>query len=363
MQCGIMRIEKRSRQAVPRLEAEANRTKRQHEESGLEFVRSDIDWNKTDENIRLVSTEGWYKAVKHKCEETGARLRSDSIVILDGLYTASPEFFSGKSRGEIEQYFRDCLQFHIKTYCHGDESLILNAVVHLDEATPHMQVASVPLVERTNGKYALSAKEVCGGPADYRRRQEEFFVGVSSRYGLDRGERSDPAHRRDHLDVQQYKLKQDAKRLAEADRALQARSFAQEALKKTARPEVPIQAKPVRGLFKGSDEVQISAADFERAKSALAYSECSKHYERAVAEMQRAMNDYAAGPRAQAERSLLVAMERDKNKQLEKLLKLTMEQSDKYEALRRGFPEEVERMEQELARAQNRTRTEPELGL
>lgn len=187
---GIMRVEKRGRADVYGIQLEANRTVEQHEK-GLDFDKSDIDWNKTRDNIFLIQTEHWNKAItkvtKQIESETGKKTRKDAVVLLDGLFTASPEFFEGKTTQEIKKYFEDCLDFYVKEYCQGDKTRVLNAVIHLDETTPHMQVASIPVYTSESGN-RLNAKIIMGNKTDYRKRQDRFFDAVSCKYGLERGE-------------------------------------------------------------------------------------------------------------------------------------------------------------------------------
>ena len=187
---GIMRVEKRGRADVYGIQLEANRTV-EHHEKALEFDKSDSDWGQTDDNIFLVQTEQWNreitKAIKQIETESGKKTRKDAVVLLDGLFTASPEFFEGKTTQEIKMYFEDCLDFYVKEYCQGDETRVLNAVIHLDETTPHMQVASIPVYTSESGN-RLNAKIIMGNKTDYRKRQDRFFEAVSEKYGLERGE-------------------------------------------------------------------------------------------------------------------------------------------------------------------------------
>lgn len=183
---GIMRIEKRGRAAVHGLQLEANRTKEDHER-GRDFDRSDIDWTLTGENMHLIKCENWNTEITKQIKEAGVKERKDSIVMLDGVYTATGEFFEGMSPKELYDFFDKCLEFHVKEYCQGDWNRVINAVIHLDETTPHMQVASVPIIEDEKGKH-LSAKMIMGNRSEYRQRQDRFFDEVSKAYGLDRGE-------------------------------------------------------------------------------------------------------------------------------------------------------------------------------
>ena len=186
MAYAIMRVEKRNRSAVHALQLEATRKSEDHD-NGRDFDRSDIDWNKTDENIRLIETQNWNSEITRQIKENGVRERKDSIVMIDGVYTASPEFFEGKSDKEIRDFFEECLDFHINNYCQGDKSRMLSAVIHLDETTPHLQVASVPLIFDEKGAH-LSAKRLMGDRNTYRARQDRFWAQIGAKRGLERGE-------------------------------------------------------------------------------------------------------------------------------------------------------------------------------
>lgn len=198
----IMRVEKRKRKALYGLQIEANRTFADHAK-GRDFAASDIQWALTDFNIFLVKSENWGKAVTAALKDADVQERKNSVVLLDGFYGASSDWFADKSMDEIVDYFRDCLAFHERTY-----GKVLNAVIHVDEKTVHMSCCSIPLLEDENGRSRLSAKDIMGGRDDYRRRQNEFYEQVGKPRGMERGENHDPAHTREHLTVQAYKNQQ-----------------------------------------------------------------------------------------------------------------------------------------------------------
>lgn len=203
--CGIMRVEKRKMWDVTGIEMEANRTK----ETAVKFGNSDIDISKTDSNVFFKKRYDWHKAIDELLKANNLKKRKDSVVLLDGLYTASPDFFKNKSDYEIQNYFQDCLDFHINTYCDGDKNLLINAVIHLDETTPHMQVASVPIKRDLDSKAHLSAKLIMGNKKDYRDRQNAFYLNVTKEYGLDRGEiKKNPQEIKKHVHKRQWELKQ-----------------------------------------------------------------------------------------------------------------------------------------------------------
>ena len=221
---GIMRVEKRGRADVYGIQLEANRTVEQHEK-GLDFDKSDIDWNKTRDNIFLIQTEHWNKEItkvtKQIESETGKKTRKDAVVLLDGLFTASPEFFEGKTTQEIKKYFEDCLDFYVKEYCQGDETRVLNAVIHLDEATPHMQVASIPVYTSESGN-RLNAKIIMGNKTDYRKRQDRFFDAVSCKYGLERGEPASAVNDKVHTTKREWQAATQEEAIAKNNQVLTA---------------------------------------------------------------------------------------------------------------------------------------------
>ena len=193
---GIMRIEKRKAQDCFGIEQENNRV----QDKQKKFVASDINWALTDKNYHFVKTDKWKKTIDKTLADKGIiKYRKDAVLLLDGVYTASPDFFVGKTDDEIRQYFADCLDYHSKNY-----GVVINAVVHLDERTPHLHVASIPILEQ-EGKYKLCAKEIMRNKAAYHKRQDDFYVQVSQKYGLERGEIQSPEHQRTHLDSLQYK--------------------------------------------------------------------------------------------------------------------------------------------------------------
>lgn len=200
MAFGIHRVEKAKAGDLYGLELEANRT----DKDKHNFPKSNIDWERTKYNYYFEKTDDWETAIPRIIKEHGITktIRKDAVLMIDGLYTASPEWFEGKTPEEIKEYFRECLDFHRAHY-----GVVFNAVVHMDEGTPHMAVASVPLVKNEDGSYTLSAKKLLGGRVDFHEKQDDFYNDVSKSRGLERGEIVTPEARREHLDVLDYKLK------------------------------------------------------------------------------------------------------------------------------------------------------------
>lgn len=187
----VMRIEKRKRQDVSGIQRENNRTAAEY--------NNQVNRERSGLNLQLIQSDNWMQDIKAEIERAGARTRSNSVIALDTLYTASPTFFEGKTQKQTEDFFRDCLQFHQRQFGH-----IISAVIHYDETTPHLHVVSVPLT--ADGR--LSAREIVGNKQNLSRLQDEFFEQVGRGYGLERGTRSDGQEKRKHISAQEKRMQE-----------------------------------------------------------------------------------------------------------------------------------------------------------
>ena len=256
----IHRVEKRKKSAVFGLQIEANRTKDDHEK-GRNFDKSDIDWERTKLNqfFKGLHCENWSEGISQELKKAGITKapKSNAVVLLDGLYTASPEWFEGKSKAEIIDFFKDCLKFHIQHY-----GKPLNAVIHWDEKSPHLAVASVPIIEAEQGA-KLCAKEIMGGRADYRARQDQFFEQVAKSRGFERGERSDPKHKKKHLSVQDYKKQQNEAQISAQERVLEKNRAEYQAIQKNLSESRVELDKAQEKLFAIEEKVQVKTSQWK----------------------------------------------------------------------------------------------------
>ena len=208
----IMHTEKRHATDAHGISAENNR----EAEKEKDFPASDINWKKTGDNIYFKKSDNWLADIKKELHAHGInKWRKDAVMFLDTVYSASPEFFAGKSKKEIEAYFRNCLAFNEREY--GAHTI--NAVIHLDETTPHMHVICVPIAEKkpkiekdenglikpTKKEYTLSSKKVVGNKVQMRNAQTHFYNQVGREWGLERGQTNDPERNRKHLNSLEYK--------------------------------------------------------------------------------------------------------------------------------------------------------------
>ncbi|MCD8181389.1 MAG: plasmid recombination protein [Firmicutes bacterium] len=192
-QYGILRFAKYKGPEIGHIEAHNERTKEKYASN------PDVNTDKSKYNFHLVKPKRKYRAEAEKqIAEKGCRTRSDSVRVVEALITASPDFFKGKKRAEIKEYFAYALEF-IKA--HQDERTIISAVVHMDEKTPHMHLCFVPITE--DGR--LSAKDIVGNKKKLTWWQDEFWKHMVKKYPtLERGE-SASITGRDHIPPRVFK--------------------------------------------------------------------------------------------------------------------------------------------------------------
>lgn len=256
----IHRVEKCKKTAVFGLQIEANRTVDDHEK-GRNFDKSDIDWERTklNQHFKGLHCQNWSEGISQELKKAGITKapKSNAVVLLDGLYTASPQWFEGKSKAEIIDFFKDCLKFHIQHY-----GIPLNAVIHWDEKSPHLAVASVPILETSQGA-KLCAKEIMGGRADYRARQDQFFEQVAKSRGFERGERSDPKHKKKHLSVQDYKKQQNEAQISAQERVLEKNRAEYQTIQKNLSESRVELDKAQEKLFAIEEKVQVKTSQWK----------------------------------------------------------------------------------------------------
>ena len=176
-QYAILRFAKYKGPEIGHIEAHNERTKEKYASN------PDVDTGRSHLNFHLVPPERKYRAEAEKqIAAAGCRTRSDSVRVVEALVTASSEFFKGKKKSEVKDYFTEALDF-IQKYQSKDT--IISAVVHMDEKTPHMHLCFVPLTEDKR----LSAKEIVGNKKKLTWWQDEFWKHMVKKYpDLERGE-------------------------------------------------------------------------------------------------------------------------------------------------------------------------------
>ena len=111
---------------------------------------------------------------------TQEKVRSNAVLAVEYLVTASPEDMHAKTREQQDAYFADALEW-LKAK-HGAENVVY-AGIHRDETTPHMYAYVVPIDER--GK--LNCRAFLGGAKALSKMQTDFAEQVGQQHALARG--------------------------------------------------------------------------------------------------------------------------------------------------------------------------------
>mgnify|MGYP002517399319 CR=1 FL=1 len=209
MSFAICRVQKMGKGSVKGIQIHDTR------QQGLSHTNPDIDWERSKLNYDLhpAQNNNYNQAVKERIEQLKLKraVRKDAVVMAQVLVTSDNAFFRGLSEAEQKRFFQDSYDFLANRY--GAENVI-SATVHLDEQTPHLHFNFVPVT--ADGR--LSAKAVLTRQA-LIEQQDMFISSVGSKYGLQRGVRSD--ERREHLDTADYKLKTALERTQQAEAQLE----------------------------------------------------------------------------------------------------------------------------------------------
>lgn len=207
----IMRTEKRKRTDLGGIQRENTRTATEYNNR----VNPGMDVF----NVTLKESSNWLQDIDNEIRAAGAKSRSNSVLALDTIYTASPEFFQGKTNQQNDDFFKDCLQFHQEHFGH-----IISAVIHYDETTPHLHVISVPLTK--DGR--LSARDVIGNKSKMSKTQDSFFEQVGRGYGLARGIHMDGQEKKQHISAQEHELREIKQEIAREKEHLEAIEHSEE---------------------------------------------------------------------------------------------------------------------------------------
>lgn len=161
----------------------------------------DIDYSKSEQNYDLLNQQKirYESTIKQEISERVKRKpRANSVVLSEFVVTASPDYMHSLSFEEQKRYFESSLEFIQKRY--GKQNT-LYAMVHMDEATPHMHIGVMPITEdnRLSAKDMFTRKELISLQQDFPMEMRE------KGFDVERGEGS----KKKHLSPQAFKEKQD----------------------------------------------------------------------------------------------------------------------------------------------------------
>lgn len=254
----IMRTEKRKKSDLSGIQKENTRTATEYNNKvspGMDIF-----------NVTLKESNDWLQDINREIQAAGAKARSNSVMALDTIYTASPQFFQERTNAENDKFFQDCLKFHNEHFGH-----IISAVVHYDETTPHLHIISVPLTQ--DGR--LSARDVIGNKAKMSKTQDAFFEQVGKGYGLERGIHMDGQEKKQHISAQEHELREIKQEIARGQERLEAVEHSEE----TARTRAQKYRQTAAELQKQVEQLQKERVEQHNSLKMLSASKISRQKE------------------------------------------------------------------------------------
>lgn len=143
----------------------------------IETPNADSEKTHLNTHIGAQNSEQVLEAVKARLPE---KVRTNAVLAIEYLMTASPEFFARNS-ADVEKNFFARAEKWLREK-HGSENVVYCGI-QKDESNPHMVAYVVPIDQK--GK--LNARSFLGGRDKLRAMQTDFAQKVGADFGLDRG--------------------------------------------------------------------------------------------------------------------------------------------------------------------------------
>lgn len=152
-------------------------------------IEENVNSKKSNLNEILIGTENTRSDIMSYIKNNDIVIRNkDTVIFNEFVLTASPEFFfnnkdgSKKSRSEYKSNLKDWIKTQTEFLEKENYGKCVNAVLHLDESTPHIHAIILPIVDNK-----LNNKSFWRGKNSYGRLQD-IYNSANSKFELKRGE-------------------------------------------------------------------------------------------------------------------------------------------------------------------------------
>jgi hypothetical protein len=204
-----------------------------------QFGNQEIDTTRTHLNYNLASEHEWGQLhfIAERCGQVKCSKRDDVNVMCSWIVTApvglatdvtygaddKPRLSFAGNEAELERFFAEAYKFLNQRYADGSDKNVISAYVHMDETTPHLHYAFIPVsqVKKTTPKgkkideERVSAKTlVCR--SDLQTFHQDLEAHMAKVFGREIGILNE-ATRDGNKDVQTLKRE---RAIAEAEKAL-----------------------------------------------------------------------------------------------------------------------------------------------
>lgn len=117
----------------------------------IDDTRTYMNYNLAPEGQKVHDAEG----LKERIKQLGVtrKIKDDAVLACTCIIDLPKD-----CDVPVEEFMKSAYKSLVKELCNGNEALVIQAEVHMDEKTPHMHFSFIPIVEK-DGKIKLSAKE------------------------------------------------------------------------------------------------------------------------------------------------------------------------------------------------------------
>ena len=158
------------------------------------FKMSMADAKKASDEHKFRTYNDSVRDTKNFVEKaTGRKVRKDAVLAIEVVLTYSSVANDGL---DLEAWKKENVEW-LKSYFGEDN--IMSAVLHMDEAVPHIHAMVTP-IDRESGLPKFNAKKWLGGREKMMQMQDDYAKAMS-KFNLERGER---ATRAKHEDISEF---------------------------------------------------------------------------------------------------------------------------------------------------------------
>lgn len=185
----------------------------------VKFGNQNIDPSRSHLNYNLAPVrENQYGFIMDRCKEVYCLKRKDVNLMCSCIVTAPKDL----PAEEHERFFRASYDFLAARYGGKDAENVISAYVHMDEGSPHLHFAFVPVAyDKSKERWTVSAKNVVNRQ-DLKTLHPDLERHVTRELGHDVHVLTGELSNRPNLTIPQYQEYQDTlKRLQEAQKSLQ----------------------------------------------------------------------------------------------------------------------------------------------
>ena len=149
----------------------------------IKFSNENIDPEKTDLNYNLATPGSALDYLHQRLSEVQCAKRKDLNVMCSWVVTA-PENIQARTPEEINNFFREVYKFSADRY---GEANVISAYVHMDEVSPHIHFAFVPVVYDKEKKLDKVSAKDCVTRYELSAFQKALSQHCNNYFGIDIG--------------------------------------------------------------------------------------------------------------------------------------------------------------------------------